>query len=60
MTEVRKIVAHYLNGLAVAVLATFLGAALAGNCAPSEVLAAALVSALFHGLAVLLVRGAPL
>jgi hypothetical protein len=57
MSEKRKATAHYLNGLAVAALATTGGAYL-GNHVPGDAfLLAALVSVSAHALAVWIVRG---
>jgi len=57
MTEVRKTTAQYLNGLAVAVLATAGGAYL-GNHAPAAILLlAGLVSLVTHALAIWVVKG---
>ena len=57
MTEARKTTAQYLNGLAVAVLATTGGAYL-GNQVPGDTfLLAALMSVSAHALAVWIVRG---
>ena len=57
MTEARKTTAQYLNGLAVAVLATAGGAYL-GNHAPAAILLlAGLVSLAAHALAVWVVKG---
>jgi hypothetical protein len=56
MSEARKITAQYLNGLAVAVLANFGGALLAGKASATAVALAVLSSLLVHLCAVWLVR----
>jgi hypothetical protein len=56
-SEARKITAQYLNGLAVAVLATTGGALLAGEATIGAVVLAALASVLVHLCAAGLVRG---
>jgi hypothetical protein len=56
MSEARKITAQYLNGLAVAILATFGGALLAGKASAMAAALAVLSSLLVHLCAVWLVR----
>ncbi|WP_162783836.1 hypothetical protein [Devosia naphthalenivorans] len=57
MTEVRKTTAQYLNGLAVAVLATAGGAFLGNHTSEAILLLAGLVSLGAHALAVWVVKG---
>jgi hypothetical protein len=56
VSEARKITAQYLNGLAVAILATVGGALLAGRTTTAAALLAVLISLLVHLWAVCLVR----
>lgn len=56
ISEARKITAHYLNGLAVAILATIGGALLVGEASMAAAILAVLISLLVHLCAVLLVR----
>lgn len=57
MTEARKTTAHYLNGLAVAVLATAGGAYLANHVPEAILLLAALASIAAHALALWVLKG---
>ncbi len=56
VNEARKITAQYLNGLAVAILATIGGGVLAGKASAIAVALAVLSSLLVHLCAVWLVR----
>jgi hypothetical protein len=53
MTERRRAAAQYLNGLAVAVLATAGSSVLAGSLSPQYLVLAGLLSATLHALAVI-------
>ena len=55
-SEARKVTAHYLNGLAVAMLATTGGAVFAGNATLAAAVLAVLVSLIVHLSAVWFVR----
>ena len=55
-SEARKITAHYLNGLAVAILATTGGAAFAGSATIAVAVLAVLISLIVHLSAVWFVR----
>jgi sulfopyruvate decarboxylase TPP-binding subunit len=59
ISEARKTTAQYLNGLAVAILATCGGAYLAGEASALALVAAALGSLLTHLFAVWLMRREP-
>jgi biopolymer transport protein ExbB/TolQ len=56
ISEARKTTAQYLNGLAVAILATFVGAYLADEASALAVAFATLASLLVHLFAVWLIR----
>jgi hypothetical protein len=56
VNEARKITAQYLNGLAVAILASFVGALLTGKASMTAAALAVLSSLLVHLCAVWLVR----
>ncbi|HEY8357156.1 MAG TPA: hypothetical protein VIL30_06800 [Ramlibacter sp.] len=57
MSEARKITAQYLNGLAVAILASVGGACLTDRAPLTLVVVAAVCSLIVHLFAVRLVRG---
>ena len=58
MSEARKVTAHYLNGLAVAVLATVCSAYLMGNVPLATVGVAGLCSAGLHMVTICIAKSA--
>lgn len=52
MSEARKVTAQYLNGIAVAILATVGAAYIGGEVSGVAVLLAAFISAILHAVAV--------